>query len=753
MPTFEVTSPDGRAYHVEGDNAEGALAAVQQMHIQSATSDSLLSPRPTSDANPFEEYRQKPANPFEQYRQNPAHPSDLPPGFVAGPAAGDYSKMSDADLLRVVGANPIRIAAPDGSTVHFPAGTSDDTIKGAMAKAYPPPGKTINIQGRKVAVDDSFFKLSPDEQNSTVDEIAKSLSAAPAGRQVTDPALLAQLNAPTSTAEDVAKSAGIGLVKGGIGLAGMAGDLAEMAKKGADWVGSKLPSVPSPAPDSTLGQVGQFLRDESAKSAKFYHGSGDLPGSYVPPTGAQIQKSVEGVTGDFYQPKTTMGQYAQTAGEFAPALMGGPETLGAKLVSRIAVPAAVSETAGQLTKGTAAEPYARAAGALVSPLATSGLRRAITPLPANAERAALVDTLGNEGVDLTAGQRTGNKPLQWAESTFGDMPGAGGAAARTQENQAQQFTAAALRRAGETADRATPDVIDGAFRRIGSDFEGVAQRNHVVADSHLGNDLATVEAEYNNLVGPTQRAPVVENTMRDLGDIVAQNGGHITGEQYNALTSRLARQARGAKADPQLQEALTGTRGALDDAMERSLQASGNTADLDTLRTARRQYRNLLTVEKAATGAGAATAEGLISPSALRNATVTQNRRMYARGQGDFADLARAGEGVMKPLPNSGTAPRQYMQHMASIIGGVAGGATGGLPGAVAGIAAPAAAGRVLMSRPVQAYLGNRVLGPATENRRVNAVTAALLAHQGSPEPTRPQISPAVLKVVQGMRP
>ena len=39
--------------------------------------------------------------------------------------------------------------------------------------------------------------------------------------------------------------------------------------------------------------------------------------------------------------------------------------------------------------------------------------------------------------------------------------------------------------------------------------------------------------------------------------------------------------------------------------------------------------------------------------------TVTQNRRAYARGQGDFADLARAGEGVMKPLPNSGTAPRQ----------------------------------------------------------------------------------------------
>ncbi len=56
----------------------------------------------------------------------------------------DYSKMSDADLMKVVKpANPfaefapIHIGAPDGSTVEFPAGTSDDTIKAVMAQHYP----------------------------------------------------------------------------------------------------------------------------------------------------------------------------------------------------------------------------------------------------------------------------------------------------------------------------------------------------------------------------------------------------------------------------------------------------------------------------------------------------------------------------------------------------------------------------------------------------------------------------------------
>jgi hypothetical protein len=39
---------------------------------------------------------------------------------------------------------------------------------------------TLNIEGRKVTVDDSFMKLSPDEQNATVEEIAKTLTPAAA---------------------------------------------------------------------------------------------------------------------------------------------------------------------------------------------------------------------------------------------------------------------------------------------------------------------------------------------------------------------------------------------------------------------------------------------------------------------------------------------------------------------------------------------------------------------------------------------
>ena len=650
MPVFEITTPDGKAYHVEGENAEGALAAVQKLTgANPAPGPSLLSPRRMADVNPFEEYRQKPADEWADFR---AKPTDEWAAFRAAPAA---AVNPFEEFRQKPATNPIRVSAPDGSIVHFPAGTSEETINGAMRKAY----------------------------------LSGTFGGTPA--------------APPSVADDVAKSGGIGLVKGALGLAGMPGLASDFLARASQ-------------------RVSNFAADKMGMDR------GPQVGETLLPTPDSLQKRVEGVTGDFYKPKTVAGEYAQTAGEFAPALVGGPETLAAKLFSRVAVPAVASEAAGQATKGTAAEPYARAAAAFLSPVATSTARRLVTPIPASAERTALANTLTNEGVDLTAGQRTGSKPLQWAESTLGDMPGSGGPASRIQENQAEQFTAAALRRVGETADRASPDVIDNAFRRIGGQFDAIGARNRLVPDPQLGNDLAAVQARYTRMVGPNARVPAVYNTIADIADQVGQNGGHLGGDQYVAMRSQLGADARAARNDPYLQEALHGHQAALDDAFERTLQASGNTADIAALREARNQYRNMMVLEKAASGAGSATAEGLVSPSQLRNATVGQNRRAYARGQGDFADLARSGEAVMKPLPQSGTAPRQNIQNIMSILGSVAGGATAGIPGAIAGIAAPAVAGRVLMSRPVQAYLGNQVLGPAGGSRGMDAVRAALLA-------------------------
>lgn len=143
---------------------------------------------------------------------------------------------------------------------------------------------------------------------------------------------------PVSTVVDAAKSFGTGLAKGAIGVAGLPGVVADYGARGLDaatqYVGEKfgadIPARKSEEP---------FLGPE------------------------QIQRAIEGATGEFYKPKTTVGQYAQTVGEFAPAaLLPGSAVARA---GQVLAPALTSETAGQLTKGTALEGPARFAGALV----------------------------------------------------------------------------------------------------------------------------------------------------------------------------------------------------------------------------------------------------------------------------------------------------------------------------------------------------------------------------------------------------
>lgn len=100
--------------------------------------------------------------------------------------------------------------------------------------------------------------------------------------------------------------------------------------------------------------------------------------------------------------------------------------------------------------------------------------------------------LRREGVtDLTAGQRTGNRSLKYFESEMG-----GSAAERVTDRQGEQFTRAALRRMGEDAPRATPEVVDRAFDRIGASFDDLAARNAMRGDRKLGFELARAERDY-----------------------------------------------------------------------------------------------------------------------------------------------------------------------------------------------------------------------------------------------------------------
>lgn len=513
-------------------------------------------------------------------------------------------------------------------------------------------------------------------------------------------------------AEDIARSGVTGIIKGGAALAGLPGDIAELGARGIDR-----------ATRFIGGLVGAEIPERKDREPTY--------GSKA------VLSAIEPYTekGKFHTPQTTAGEYAQTIGEFAPGMLGGAGGLATRALAQVAAPAIVSETAGQMTKGSSSEPYARVAGALAGGFAPSAIGRVATPLPINAERAAAVNTLRNEGVtDLTAGQVTGRRPLQYLEAERGR-------GANLMESQGEQFTQAALRRTGENATRATPEVIDQAFTRVGQQFDDLAARNTITVDQQFGNELGQAVQDYMLTVAPPNRAPAIGNFVQELVNAHQTYGGVLPGRVYQSLRSRMEATARQMGNNPEARNALRGMREALDDAMERSI---ANPADAAAWREARNQYRNLLTVERALTTGGEAAAEGLITPAKLRQATVTtQGRRNYARGQGEFVELARAGQQVMSPLPNSGTAGRISAQNIGagalSLLGGTGGAAySGGDPamtglGFIAGMLAPRAVGRAATSRIGRAYLGNQAATPllnATTPSRSAIVNALMAAQQ-----------------------
>jgi hypothetical protein len=180
----------------------------------------------------------------------------------------------------------------------------------------------------------------------------------------------AQNMSGADVALDVAKGAGTGLAEGTMSLAGLPGDAGSLMNAGADAIGSRL----------GIGADKVEAFKQLMKASSVINPVSNL--AFNGPTSAQIKEKFESNIGKLPQPVTDYGKYAKTAGEFAPAMIGGPGSLAVKGLTRVAAPTIGSEAAGALTEGTAAEPYARIGGALIG---SAGATKATNVL---ADRAA-----------------------------------------------------------------------------------------------------------------------------------------------------------------------------------------------------------------------------------------------------------------------------------------------------------------------------------------------------------------------------
>jgi len=474
---------------------------------------------------------------------------------------------------------------------------------------------------------------------------------------------------------------------------------------------------------SVLPDMGQSFRNFGDNTGAVSAPSQDGAGRVVRRIGNEIGANILPMAG-------TAGR----AGSVAQALMQGGAELGLTTASGLG--------AGVANEAFPGNPLADMVGQGIGLGVGAGLieggRRAITPNPIAPERLAVIKALQGEGVELTAGQATGSPRLKAMESELG-----GANAQAFMDKQGEQFTSAALDRIGVSAPRATPEVLDNAYRTIGSEFDRLASNAIVPVDQTLMADLDNTIDSYKNLLEGSA-APAVERYINEIYDHAAKSPAGqpiMTGDQYQSIRSRIGNDMR-RTTKPELAQALGDIQSSLDDSVERYL-AVANPDDIPAWKDVRNQYRNFLVIEKAASGAGENTALGLLSPAQLRSAAQQQSRRGYVRGQGDFAELARNGVAAMTPLPNSGTATRSAAQNIfasgPAIAGTLLGGAAGGgnplaaIAGGLAGVAVPSAVGKALLSSGGRKYLTNQAIlpGQGYGGNMTNAIARALAA-QGS---------------------
>lgn len=459
------------------------------------------------------------------------------------------------------------------------------------------------------------------------------------------------------TASGVGAAAAGGLARGVTSLAGLPADLGDLLNRGIDKGLNAVGIQPGPLAPNVAGSQ-------------------------------NIQKQVEKVTGEFHKPQNTTEKYIDSAASFIPGAIAAPGGAVSNAIRYGVGPGLASEAAGQAVgEGSQYEPYARAAAGIAAGAVSP--TKLITPFPASDARAAALDVLKNEGVtSLTAGQKTGNLGLRNIEDAISAAPMAGGRAAQLDREGLNQFTSAVTKRAGAEG-LATPEVLAANQQRLGKSFEDLASRNTLSPDNKFINDLVDSVKGYKNVPESQQKA-IVQGYVGDIVDHI--NNGHMPGPMYQEMRSRLSDQSKSyAGIDPALSQTLGGMKSALDSAMARSISPE----DASQWAQIRKEYGAQKVIEKAASRAGEATLEGNITPANLRNVVSAENRGAYARGAGQFNELARAGAQVMTPLPNSGTAQKLNAFRILDS-------ALFGLP--------QAAAGRTLMNPIVQELLGNQAL-------------------------------------------
>jgi hypothetical protein len=237
---------------------------------------------------------------------------------------------------------------PDGSAIFFPVDTPQEAVNAEMERVYGSQDEaTYYDQPGLSEANPIDLRTTPPDQRASLtkgtwviggDGTVYALptdaytDAQRPGDQPLEGGLIQRPQGVAGGVSDFAQSAGAGLIQGVTGLAGMPRAINDLQEQAVDFAGRQM----------GLDTTG--LYDKLRQAEGFINPLSSARG----PSTEQINRGLADVFGELYAPQTTAGEYARTAGEFAPGAIvpGGALT---RLASWLA-PALASETAGQVAE-------------------------------------------------------------------------------------------------------------------------------------------------------------------------------------------------------------------------------------------------------------------------------------------------------------------------------------------------------------------------------------------------------------------
>lgn len=274
------------------------------------------------------------------------------------------------------------------------------------------------------------------------------------------------------------------------------------------------------------------------------------------------------------------------------------------------------------------------------------------PVGLNATEQATLAAGERLGLKVTPGVRAGSPTLRRVEARLESQPSTATPFDDIKANNARVIQQQFLRAIGEKGDEVSSTALANASDRIGKVFDDAAASNKIAYDNDLQDSLARI-GQRAALELTEAEAPLIQRQLNEILNKAANNGGVIDGPAFQNIYASLGRLSKGNIGS------VKDLAGDVRDSLHEALIRSAGPKAAETLRTARDQYRVLITAERS--GALAPEA-GKVKAVQLANAFARNDKGGFLRGyneSGLYDALRFARSPSFGPIVgDSGTATR-----------------------------------------------------------------------------------------------